>query len=234
MDDRGKWFMRSRNYFSFGSSLHSVLQRFHDSNDAGVTATHEVLNALEESWISAGYGSQDEMEQALAEGKDILTSYIERHKSRAVTAKTIMVERQLRLDFGDFFIIGRIDRVDEHEDGSLEIVDYKSGRQTVDEEEVKFDLAMGVYQVLIREQFPGRPVRATIIALRSGSQASASFTEDEHEEFVSALRLLASEVMNRDYENLSPVLKDHCFRCDFSPLCRKDPEFDENYRTATL
>lgn len=229
LDERGKWYLRSKSYFSFGSSLHQVLQRFHDSNDTGVTTTHEAVSALEEDWISAGYASQDEMQQALAEGKDILTGYVERHEARQVSSQTILVERQMRADLGEFVLIGRIDRLDEHEDGSLEIVDYKSGRQVVTEEEIGQDLAMSIYQFLVREKFPGRPVRATIIALRSGSQATAELTDPEIEAFIYDLKDLANEILSKDFENVRPVVKPHCPTCDFLPLCRKDPEFEVDF-----
>jgi len=227
VDDRGRWYLRSKSYYSFGTTLHKVLERFHDAGDTGVTTTDEVLAAYEESWIDAGYGSAEEMAEAFGEGRQIL----ERHVSEAITrppeAKTIYVERQFRHDLGPFALLGRVDRVDEYPDGTLEIVDYKSGRQEVLEDEVRTDIAMSCYQLLLRRKFPDRPVRARIIALRTGSNAAAALSDEELDEFERDIIALGQEILTEDYPELIPVFKPICTHCDFLPLCRKHPDFEE-------
>ncbi|MBS1721728.1 MAG: PD-(D/E)XK nuclease family protein [Armatimonadetes bacterium] len=225
-DNRGKWYLRTKSYYSFGSSLHAVLQRFHDSGDQGVTTTGQALAALEETWIQAGYVSQDEMLQAMSEGKAIIENYTETFKAQAVTANTLWVEKTLTADLGPFTLIGRVDRLDEREDGTLEIVDYKSGRSSVTPEDVANDLAMGVYQILVREQFPGRKVVATIFALQTGEKATSSFSDEEAASFRSDLLVIGNEVLNRDFENVEPTGKWLCRDCDFLPLCSRHPEFE--------
>ncbi|MBX3096760.1 MAG: PD-(D/E)XK nuclease family protein [Fimbriimonadaceae bacterium] len=229
VDGRGKWLIRSKSYYSFGSSLHHVLQRFHDAEDTGVTTVHEALAAAEEGWIDAGYGSQAEMMEALAEGKDIIQNYIDDIARQPTTKQTLFVEKTLRKDFGTFVLLGRIDRLDEHDDGTLDVVDYKSGRAGVTEEEVKGDLAMQIYQLLVREKNPGRTVQATIYALRTGVHASASLSDEEVTQLEADLQLLADEILNRDYESLTPVYKSICPQCDFRSLCQKDPEFAASF-----
>ena len=63
-------------------------------------------------------------------------------------------------------------------DGALEIVDYKSGRLGMTEEDVKGALAMSIYQLLVKRTHPDRRVFATIHALRGGVTASASFDDN--------------------------------------------------------
>lgn len=224
-DPRGRWYLKSKSYYSFGTSLHAVLQRFHDAEDAGVTTTHEAVAALEESWIEAGYGSQEEMMQAMDEGKAIVTEYLEAIAREPVTAKTLFVEKSLRLDLGPFVLIGRIDRVDEQEDGSLEIVDYKSGRQTVAAQEVADDLAMACYQLLLKSAYPDRAVSASILALRSNTKASAGLSDEERARFQDDLVALGPEILGRDFESLAPRRKVICDGCDFLPLCEKHVDF---------
>lgn len=225
VDNRGKWYLRSKSYYSFGTSLHSVLQRFHDSGDQGVTTTAEAVAALEESWVRAGYANQDEMMQALSEGKEIVERYVEAAVAAPVTSKTILVEQSLRLDLGQFVLLGRVDRVDELEDGTLEIIDYKSGRQSVDEDEVASDLAMCCYQLLLRAAYPEKRIVASIVALLSGDKATAGLSDSETEEFQRDLVLLGEEIIFRDYEGMDPVPKQLCYGCDFLDLCKKHPDF---------
>jgi len=227
IDARGRWYLRSKSYYSFGTSLHKVLERFHDSGDAGVRTTEEAVAALEESWIDAGYRSADEAAEALGEGREIVARYVEERLKAERQAKTLFTERQMRHDLGEFALIGRLDRLDEHEDGTLEIVDYKSGRSEVDPEEVRTDIAMTCYGLLVKRKYPDRPVVASIVAVRTGATGTASWSDEELDGFERDLRQLGAEILGEDYPELRPVFKPLCPHCDFLPLCRRDPEFEE-------
>lgn len=219
--------MRAKSYFSFGTNLHRALQRFHDSEDKGVQTVHQAISSLEESWIEAGYSNHDSMMQDLAEGKAMVEAHIERWKREPVTARTIAVEKLYSIDLGAFRLVGRIDRLDEREDGSLEIIDYKSGRQTVTPQEVADDLAMGVYQLILKEHHPDRNIFASIVALRSGEKATASLTNEQLEEFRFALIEIGQKILNRVWESEEPISKELCQSCDFKSLCRTvDPDPD--------
>lgn len=87
---------------------------------------------------------------------------------------------------------------------------------------------MACYQLLVAKNYPGRPVRASIIALRSGESATASLSQSELDEFEGDLAVLGAEIVTIDdfYERL-PKLKALCRHCDFLPLCKKSEEFAE-------
>jgi putative RecB family exonuclease len=226
VDDRGRWYLRAKSYYSFGSTLHKVLERFHDSGDSGVTSTEQALSAYEEGWIEAGYSSAEEMQEAYGEGKEILERYVGQLIEKPREATTLAVESQIRMPFGDDFdLIGRIDRIDEYPDGTLEIVDYKSGRSEVTTDDVETDLAMGIYQLLVRQKFPDRKVVATIVALRTGRFASSSLTDDQAAELKSDLWELGRMVVSTNWDEKLPVAKPACAYCDFLELCRRDSEF---------
>jgi RecB family exonuclease len=227
VNPKGKWYVRSKSVFSFGLSLHEVLQRFHDTGDRGVTTTEEAVAALEESWIEAGYGSQDEMMQSLAEGKAIVEAHVERALREPTTANTIAVEKLVRRELGFFDLIGRIDRIDEHPDGRIEIIDYKSGRESVSVEDIRNDLAMGCYQLILQGEYPDREISATIIALRSGQRASYSMVAAELSEFRFLIEQIGQEVLGREWEEFTPVAKERiCGHCDFLNLCRQVEGFE--------
>ena len=232
VDDRGKWYIKARSHYSFGATLHRVLERFHDSNQNGVETTAEVMAAYEESWISAGFSSAEEMAEAHGEGKEILERHVREEAFQPAGAKTLFVEKQLKLDLGPFVLVGRLDRVDEHEDGSLEVIDYKSGRETVSAEDVQADIAMSCYQLLLRSQYPDKPISATVLALRSGEKASHGMSVEEMAEFESDIRFIGSQILAHDYEMLVPTFKRICGGCDFLTICRKHEDFDEPVTVA--
>lgn len=227
MDPRGKFYIRAKSYFSFGTTLHRVLERFHDSGDSGVETVHEAIAALEESWIDSGFASPEEMAEALAEGHSIIERHIEEAAQRSVDANTLYVERSLKLEFEDFTIVGKLDRVDEHPDWTLEVIDYKSGRLAVTPDDVATDLSMAIYQLMLARANPGHPVRATIIALRTGVQASASLSQEELDLFEQDLIQVCRSILSENHLERVPIYKSLCKSCDFRALCRRHPSFAE-------
>lgn len=230
---RARWLLRARAEFSFGCSLHKALERLHDSGDTGVQTTAQALAALEENWIDAGYQSAQQMQEALGEGHYLL----ERALAEELTApppngRTLMVERSLRKDMGDFDLVGRPDRVDELPDGSLEIVDYKSGRRQCTAEDVAHECALGCYALLLRELYPGRPIYASIIALREGVRATHAYSSAELDELEEAVRTTGIELLNRELEMVVPRAKPLCANCDFLRLCARHEDFDQSALTA--
>jgi RecB family exonuclease len=226
VDSRGKWYLRAKSYYSFGSTLHKVLERFHDSGDAGVTTVGDALQAYEESWIDAGYSSQEEMQEAFGEGRDIILATLSDERVAERKAKVLAVEKLLKYNMGDFDLVGRIDRIDEHEDGTLEIIDYKSGRSTVTNSEVETDLAMAIYQLLIARTFPDKPYRATIHALRSNSTGSAALSRQEIDQLEQDILILGNQILSTSIEDVLPKVKPLCTECDFLALCKKNPDYN--------
>jgi hypothetical protein len=225
VDKRYLWFVRAKSYYSFGLSLHSALQRFHDSNDVGVQTTEEAVAALEENWMTAGYSSPEEAAEAMAEGRTMLEGYVDSLTEDIEGATTLFVEKDLQLDMGEWALAGRVDRVVERADGSIEIIDYKSGAI----ENPLYDIAMGCYALLARPLFPDRDMYTTLISLRTRERVSALRSDDELGEFERDLRLLAVEILNRDYPTIEPKPKPLCINCDFLRVCATVPDFAEDF-----
>lgn len=220
IDRIGRFYQRSRGYYSFGATLHRVLQSFHE--EGGVASAAEMLERYEGGFISAGYESPEQEREYREAGAEIVEAYhaattelVERE------VETLLVEKSIRTDMGAFILSGRVDRVDRHPDGSLEIVDYKSGRMDTSEEEVAADLAMNLYQLILRRSHPGTRVFATIHCLRSGSQASAELSDSDAGHFEADIRALGEEILSRDWEYVEPKRIEACEDCDFISRCER-------------
>lgn len=222
IDKQGKFYHRSRAGFSFGTSLHQTLQTFHEAGGAAVITPDQLKESLDAGWVSAGYSSTEhEQEQ-----RDAATAILERYHAamveRPAVVRTFLTEKMLKFDMGRFVLTGRIDRIDEHEDGSLEIVDYKSGRSNVTEDDVRNALAMSIYQLLARRLYPDRNVSATIHALQTGAYATVSLSDDELALLEDDIREIGHEILDKDFESVRPEpLPNVCPYCDFLPLCSR-------------
>ncbi|MEP6757012.1 MAG: PD-(D/E)XK nuclease family protein [Chthonomonadales bacterium] len=216
----GRFFFKPRAGLSFGSTLHQVLQTFHEGGAQQDPA--ELVEQVETRWISAGYNSPEQEHEYREASVGIVQRYhdvaIERIETGVVT---LFTEKTISTDMGTFKLSGRVDRIDQHPDGTLEIIDYKSGRMDVTSEEVGASLAMNIYALILARNYPGMRVRTTIHALRSGAEASAEMSSEELADFENHIRTIAEEILSRDFENVEPHRIDYCQYCDFLPKCER-------------
>jgi putative RecB family exonuclease len=183
-----------------------------------------LTETLASKWQSQGYKDAEQEQAYKAEAVKILEAYHQRtiEVPVAEAPKLLYAEKTLNAPLSpEITLSGRVDRVDEHPDGALEIVDYKSGRETVEPAHVAGALAMSIYQSLLKHHHEDRRVFATIIALRTGSQASHEQTEDEREWLLADCLETAETIRNKDWDSVLPVLNDHCPDCDYLPHCER-------------
>src|SRR2546430_950433 len=174
-DKIGRFYLRARPGYSFGSTLHQVLQGFHEEARATGEAqsVERLVEQVDAKGISAGYESAEQEAGFRSASDGILQAYhADATRRPAENVQTLYTEKTITADMGPFRLQGRVDRVDLHPDGTLEIIDYKSGRQETSAEEVAESLAMCIYQLILRRSHPGTRVIATLYALRGGVSAS--------------------------------------------------------------
>lgn len=228
VDRLGRLYHRPRAGFSFGSSLHRALETFHASGGASAVTAEELGESLERAWVPQGYQSKEQEAQWKEEALRIVDAYHAAAAQRAAAPDAppepvlLYAEKTLRMDIAPGIALsGRVDRVDEHADGSLEIVDYKSGRLEVLPEDVAGSPALGIYQLLLKHLHPDRRVFATLTALRTGASASHEQGDDERAELLAECVEIGETLRDRDWESVTPAPCDHCPHCDFLPYCQR-------------
>ncbi len=225
VDPRGRVLQRAKWYYSFGSSLHRTLEELYRRDLSGVPIKEAVAETLEENWISAGFHSPEEAEEALAEGRGILTTFVETEIQKPEGVEVLDVERRIQKDMGEYILLGVVDRINRRPDGSIEIVDYKSLRSETKPEDVRNDLAMMCYQILVRSLFEAPRYYSTIVSLRTNHTATVEVSQEEVDLFTEDLNALATEILNREFHEIEPRWKPLCADCDFLPLCKRHEDF---------
>lgn len=239
IDKIGKFYHKARAGFAFGHSLHRALETFHSAGGVETVDAETLTESLGAAWVAKGYAGEEEETAFKQEAGRILSDYHAAQVTRTETAKQeaatrgelppepprfFLAEKALRMDLTpDIALTGRVDRVDEHPalGGALEIVDYKSGRSEVAAEDVAGAIAMTTYQAILKHLHPARRVFATIVALRTGASASYELGDEERAAFLAEATEQGETIRTKDWENVLPVLNDHCPYCDFLPHCER-------------
>jgi len=219
MTPYGRRMRRPNPAFAFGANLHRALEFFHTAGGAEKLSPDEFRHALECLWSDAGFESAQQSEAFKQHGHALVSQYYEAQAAQPTEAVVLFTERTLRRDMGRYILTGRIDRVDEHPDGALEIIDYKSGRAEVDEEQVRNDLALHCYALLLQEIYPDRPLWIAIYALRPNKKVAVPLDTDALAEFRELLDALVAQILDEDWDTLTPRWIPHCAGCEFLELC---------------
>jgi RecB family exonuclease len=198
---------------SLGGSLHRTLEAFHRAGPTDEVA--DLMDRFRSAWTSAGYRDAGEEAEHFAAGEAMLRSYFE---GVARTGReTLFVERTVSQEYPDYVLFGKVDRLDRLASGELEVVDYKSGRLEVNEEDVRASLALALYQLVVARHHPETPVRAAIYCLRSGNTASILRGEAELAEIEEGFRITTTRILEET--EYAPTPGPHCGECPFHRIC---------------
>ena len=142
--------------------------------------------------------------------------YLRRAFDAGDLSKPLLLEQPFSLRVDGMRLTGRIDRVDRHDDGCYEVIDYKTGsaKRAL---ELQRDLQLGVYALAAREVFRFDPLRLSYYYLETGERVSVDKPADR----LAADRQTIIRVADGIRAELYPAKPDRmkCSGCDFKLLC---------------
>jgi DNA helicase-2/ATP-dependent DNA helicase PcrA len=148
--------------------------------------------------------------------QDLGRSYLRRAFDAGDLSKPLLLEQPFSLRVDGLRLTGRIDRVDRHQDGSYEVIDYKTGsaKRAAD---LQRDLQLGVYALAAREVFRFDPLSLSYYYL----ETSERVTVDKPQERLEEDRQTIVKVAEGIRAELFPARPDRmkCSGCDFRLLC---------------
>jgi putative RecB family exonuclease len=222
-DKIGRFYHKGSRSTSFGATLHQALHGFAVAGGVNAETAEQLTARAMESWRSLGYDTLEQENEYKELAEKVLITYHANSIARGIEANLFLAEKQIKFDMGEFVLTGRVDRIDEHiGSGVLEVIDYKSGRETITEDDVSKALAMCVYQLILKRAYPDRRVQSTIVALRSGDSATVELSDEQLAVWEDDLRDIGRQILETDWESVRPVwLPDVCPDCDYLKLCER-------------
>jgi DNA helicase-2/ATP-dependent DNA helicase PcrA len=199
----------------FGILIHNVLQRFHDpAAPPHDTSPEGLRRLLETGWRRSGFGESNDELQFRDRAIEAMDRYWQAESRSQSTP--VWLERQFEFRIGSHYLRGRVDRVDRREDGSYEVIDYKTG-QRVDTGRLGGDIQLALYRLGAREAWDTEIESGSYYYVLEGEKVEVEGAADDRERVERTALEVGEGILGQDFEpRPSPGV---CGWCDFRLVC---------------
>jgi RecB family exonuclease len=213
----------------YGAAMHRVLRTYFDSVRMGRPKTDEELIELFRADL-ASLGIQEQYQHELYEQQGVaqLQDFLAKGRS-APSLLVLHTEESFEIKIGNIMVVGRIDRIDRCADGTVAIVDYKTGRAQ-DQDDADNSLQLSLYAIAAREKW-GYDVGTLLFYNLEGNVAvSTRRSESQLGEAGDRVEAAAQGIADGDFR---PRVDFHCAFCSYRSLCPAKERRIPNRRVVT-
>jgi putative RecB family exonuclease len=196
-----------------GIVVHNVLCDFFSKVPQKERSEERLIDMFEERWaaLSPRYLRMAEAQELHDRNLESLRRFARRED---LSAQPFRVEAYVQVPIAaDVTLFGRMDRMDEEPDGTLHIVDYKTGTLPSDVDASQLHL----YAIMVERKLERIVSRASFWYLGDDSVWTAELTSGDKEQALAGALVAVGE-MQRE-ENFEPTVAPHCADCPYLYAC---------------
>ena len=236
--------IKGKGQFSFGKTMHAALQKLFElvaerqaseqttlfGNPAAPLGTvlaeaktvgelvkiDELDDLYASSWVDEWFETAKDKEEYRAKGKKLLRAYHDTIKNEHI--HPLYLEKKFNLKAGDATFRGAIDRIDLLSDGSVRIVDYKTGKPKSDDDigfEEKQQLL--IYQIACLEVLEKKPSALAFVFLENATSVEFLGTDKDLDKMRDYVSRSIEKIKTSDFVADPGEFK--CKHCDFKDIC---------------
>lgn len=219
----------------FGTAVHKALERLHRKHARlSRQLIDELLQYFEEELQAVTFSSAAEKQQAIQQGKQVLTQFLEEEAEFASAIQDTEVEKDLRLSLEhDILLSMRIDRLDMLSDGSVRVLDYKTGKLESGPEYLR-QFQMPCYALAVQEVMRKPLFRIEVVGLKKlhdngkterkilawdGNGTEKSLSPKRLEQLQQEIQDIAAGIRAGKFE--AKPDEETCRYCSYRQLCDK-------------
>ncbi len=218
---------------SFGKTLHNTLYDYlqplaartglqgdlfggEDNNDIDLSEK-KLLALYQEKWLDGGYRNKKEKEDYFKKGKEIVKSFSQMMQTEK--PEPVYLEKDFSFKLQEFMIKGAIDRIDKLSDGTIEVIDYKTGKPK-DKLDKKSKRQLMIYQLALQsiEEFKDFKIsKLSYLYLNNNQLVSFVAAPKDLEKLEQELLAEMKEITTLNFTPKPSALV--CGNCDFNGIC---------------
>jgi DNA helicase-2/ATP-dependent DNA helicase PcrA len=199
----------------YGAAMHRVLRTYYDSVRLDRTKNEdELLQLFRDDLAASGIQDNYQRQLYLEQGIEQLKDFMDGERSTS-PSEVLHTEEWFDVQIAGTKITGRIDRMDRAADGSVAIVDYKTGKART-QEDADVSLQLSIYAMAAHEKWGYHVGELAFHNLEGNVLVLSKRTEFQLAEARNRVRDAASSIAAGNFE---PNLGFHCSFCAFRGLC---------------
>ena len=216
---------------SFGSTIHNTLYKFltlgittelprqielfTTTKEQPILDLSKLMELYNTSWIQSGYSTTQESWEKKQHGAELLTIWFE-SQFQSMSSTPWKLESGFKVPIDAWEIRGRFDRIDIFPDGTLHIIDYKSGRSS--EKNIReYTLQMILYKYASEIVFDKKVSRSTLYFLEDNIQVPIEISLAEEQDIMGKIKDACAAIAHLHWE--ATPARNMCSYCDYANFC---------------
>jgi len=213
IDKLGDKYGKPRPYFTMANHVHAALKEFLSLQPIELRTSASAEELLRKNWQRYRLGFRDKddemrwVEKAMAQ----LRSFV---SNQDVGAQPIMMEEMVEAEISTGLVLrGRIDRVDKEPDGTLHIIDYKTGNMAGETDWEQLEL----HALILSKRLTWPVNKISYLYLGNAIMKSTAISGDNLRQVHWHVLTTANTIRQEKQFRPNPSL--WCGNCDFISIC---------------
>lgn len=221
IDDLAKEYKTPKPYLTMGAHVHNALKDFYEIPDVEKRTYETLEQLLRKRWVEnrEGFSSREDEAKWGAKALGMLRLFAHRMDT-SITPTLLEDYYDVEVD-SSLKILGRIDRADELEDGTLHVIDYKTGKYNPDDIS---ESQLVLYATIVSANRPTPVSKASFLYLQTWDWHTVDIDESVMEEAVENVREQVE--MIKAEQEFAPQPNKYCKNCDFLSICPEKQQIE--------
>jgi len=206
-------YRKTRPYFTMGDHVHAALKDFMSAVPPSERNISKLEHLLREKWRRNRKGFNDK-ENEKRWGEKALNQLRWFVQSQDLSVTPLLVEKYHKVELStNITLAGRIDRVDQEADGSLHIIDYKTGKVLSEINQTQ----LHIYALILSKEQDLPISKVSCLYLEAGEFRTLKPTTADLDQIASYTIDLVNRIrVEREYP---AIPNNYCGTCDFLEIC---------------